>query len=182
MGGGGSKSGMSRSSSSGSSGAVATTRDGVPVSRQQAVDDMYDELTNNVYQPRAAEFAAHILIDGDNPVNYEMSTRYGYAHKNGVNDVNPSLMSAQKEGAQKWVNDHPEQVNRAIKNSDYNPTATKISMASPFSKSPDTAPAGTVLRKDDWRFTKGKSGSWSAYKGGKRQPTMTNADIKRVFS
>lgn len=152
-------------------------------SSKQAADDMYDELANHAYQPRAAEFAANMVINGENDLNYEMNQRYGYGHKSGsTGETDPALIKAQQDGARRWINDNPDKVNKAIKSSDYNPTATRISQASPFSKSPDSAPAGTVLRMGDWKYTKSKSGSWSAYKGGKRQPSRTNADIKKVFS
>lgn len=185
MGGRGSRSGMTSSGVSGGGGSLKSsnrTSGAVPNSKQ-AADDMYDELTNHAYQPRAAEFAANMAVNGQNDLNYEMNRRYGYGHNNGsAGEADPALIRAQQEGARRWINDNPDKVNTAIKNSKYNPTATRISRASPYSKSPNSAPAGTVLRMDDWKFTKNKSGSWTASKGGKRQPNRTNADIKKVFS
>lgn len=183
MGGRGSGSRMSSSSTSGGGSLRSSNRtSGTLPSARQASNDMYDELTNHAYQPRAAEFAANMIVNGENDLNYEMNQRYGYGHKSGsAGKTDPALIRAQQEGAQRWINNNPDKVNRAIKNSDYNPTATRISRASPFSKSPDSAPSGTVLRMGDWKYTKSKSGAWSASKSGKRQPNRTNADIKRVF-
>lgn len=183
MGGRGSGSSMSSSSTSGGGSLRSSNRtSGTLPSARQASNDMYDELTNHAYQPRAAEFAANMIVNGENDLNYEMNQRYGYGHKSGsAGKTDPALIRAQQEGAQRWINNNPDKVNRAIKNSNYNPTATRISRASPFSKSPDSAPPGTVLRMGDWKYTKSKSGAWSASKSGKRQPNRTNADIKRVF-
>lgn len=184
MGGRGSGSRMTSSRSSGGGLLASSDRtSGTLPSARQASNDMYDELTNHAYQPRAAEFAANMVVNGENDLNYEMNQRYGYGHKSGsAGETDSALIRAQQEGAQRWINDNPDKVNKAIKNSDYNPTATRMSQASPFSKSPDSAPSGTVLRMGDWKYTKSKSGNWSASKGGKRQPNITNADIKRVFS
>lgn len=178
--------GNSSAPSAGGGGGTLRSTDrtsGTLPSARQAADDMYDELTNYAYQPEAAAYAASMVTDGDNLLNYYMNQRYGYGHKNGsASKADPDLIKAQQAGAQRWINDNPEKMNRAIKKESDNSFATKISKASPFSKSPDSAPAGTVLRMGDWKYTKSKSGAWSASKSGKRQSNRTNADIKRVFS
>lgn len=173
--------GRGSGSNMGGGGAVVTAKDGSPITRRQISNDTYDELQNHAYPPRAVEFATAMVIDGENPLNHEMTQRYGY-NTYPIGGRTEGITSAQREGAQKWINDHPDKVNTAIKNSEYNPTATKMSQASPFSKSPESAPVGTVLRMGDWRYTKNKSGSWTTSKSGKRQPNRTNNDIKWVFS